>query len=115
MNKYLLSLLLLLPITFVVAQDNDENNEDEVEEVVVLGIKQSLKDAIDIKRSNVGIVDAITGIIKDILLITDVIVIPTFCMQNAYILKIVINNIRCRQVTYPAKHLDTKGSCADRW
>ena len=61
MNKYLLSLLLLLPITFVVAQDNDENNEDEVEEVVVLGIKQSLKDAIDIKRSNVGIVDAITA------------------------------------------------------
>ena len=61
MNKYLLSLLLLLPITFVVAQDVEEENEDDVEEVVVLGIKQSLKDAIDIKRSNVGIVDAITA------------------------------------------------------
>ena len=60
MNKYLLSLLLLLPITFVVAQEAEET-EDDVEEVVVLGIKQSLKDAIDIKRSNVGIVDAITA------------------------------------------------------
>ena len=60
MTKYLLSLLLLLPISCVVAQDVEEA-EDDVEEVVVLGIKQSLKDAIDIKRSNVGIVDAITA------------------------------------------------------
>ena len=32
-----------------------------LQEVVVVGIKKSLKDAIDIKRSNVGIVDAITS------------------------------------------------------
>ena len=42
------------------AQDSDENQE-EVEEVVVVGIKKSLQDAIDIKRSNTGIVDAITA------------------------------------------------------
>jgi len=59
-NKYLLSLMVLLPLsTFVAAQDADD--EAEVEEVVTTGIKSSLKDAIDIKRKNVGVVDAITA------------------------------------------------------
>ena len=61
MNKYLLSLLLLLPITFLFAQDANEEEAEDVEEVIVTGIRQSLKDAIDIKRSKVGIVDAITA------------------------------------------------------
>ena len=60
MNKYLLSLMVLLPLsTFVFAQDDAD--EVEVEEVVTTGIKSSLKDAIDIKRKNVGVVDAITA------------------------------------------------------
>ena len=60
MKKYLLSLILMLPLSiFVVAQDNE--SEDEVEEVVVTGIKKSLISAIDIKRNNVGVVDAITA------------------------------------------------------
>ena len=59
MNRYLLSLLLLLPLTLnVFAQDAED---EEVEEVVVTGIKSSLKDAIDIKRNSVGVVDAITA------------------------------------------------------
>ena len=60
MNKYLLSLLLLAPISFMYAQESSDA-DDEVEEIVVTGIKQSLKDAIDIKRKNVGVVDAITS------------------------------------------------------
>ena len=60
MNKYLLSLMVLLPLsTFVAAQDAED--EAEVEEVVTTGIKSSLKDAIDIKRKNVGVVDAISA------------------------------------------------------
>ena len=59
MNKYLLSLLLLLPITFTFAQD--ESSEEEVEDVVVLGVKQSLIDAIELKRSKVGVTEAITA------------------------------------------------------
>ena len=48
----------MIPLSvFVVAQDTDST---EVEEVVVKGIKSSLKDAINIKRSNVGVVDALT-------------------------------------------------------
>ena len=59
MNKYLLSLLVLLPLSiFVQAQDSEE---EEVEEVVVTGIKSSLKDAIEIKKKNVGVVDALTA------------------------------------------------------
>ena len=59
-KKYLLSLMLMFPLSFfVVAQDNEA--EDEVEEVVVTGIKKSLISAIDIKRNNVGVVDAITA------------------------------------------------------
>ena len=49
MKKYLLSLLLLAPISFIYAQESADSEED-VEEIVVTGIKQSLKDAIDIKR-----------------------------------------------------------------
>ena len=60
MYKYLLSLMVLLPLTtFVAAQDAED--EAEVEEVVTTGIKSSLKDAIDIKRKNVGVVDAISA------------------------------------------------------
>ena len=60
MYKYLLSLMMLLPLsTFVAAQDAED--EAEVEEVVTTGIKSSLKDAIDIKRKNVGVVDAISA------------------------------------------------------
>ena len=60
MNKYFLSLLLMLPLSFVIfAQDNE--SEDDIEEVVVTGIKSSLKDAIEIKRNNVGVVDALTA------------------------------------------------------
>jgi len=44
---------------FSIAQET--NTDDEVEEVVVTGIKKSLISAIDIKRSNVGVVDAITA------------------------------------------------------
>ena len=58
-NKYLLSLMVLLPLTTsIYAQDAED---EEMEEVVTTGIKSSLKDAIDIKRKNVGIVDAITA------------------------------------------------------
>ena len=52
--------MVLLPLsTFLAAQDADD--EAEVEEVVTTGIKSSLKDAIDIKRKNVGVVDAISA------------------------------------------------------
>lgn len=54
--------MVLLPLsTFVFAQDDADEEEVEVEEVVTTGIKSSLKDAIDIKRRNVGVVDAITA------------------------------------------------------
>ena len=43
------------------ADEPSDSEEEITEEVVVVGIKKSLKDAIDIKRSNVGIVDAITS------------------------------------------------------
>ena len=60
MNKFLLSLMVLLPLsTIAVAQD--ANEEETIEEVVTTGIKSSLKDAIDIKRSNVGVMEAITA------------------------------------------------------
>ena len=50
----------MLPLSFVIfAQDNE--SEDDIEEVVVTGIKSSLKDAIEIKRNNVGVVDALTA------------------------------------------------------
>ena len=59
MKRYLLSLVILLSTSAVIqAQDSEEN---DVEEVIVTGIKTSLKDAIDIKRKNVGVVDALTA------------------------------------------------------
>ena len=59
MKRYLLSLAILLSTSVVIqAQDSEEN---DVEEVIVTGIKTSLKDAIDIKRKNVGVVDALTA------------------------------------------------------
>ena len=62
MNKYLLSLMVLLPLsTFIVAQEEDETDTAEVEEVITTGIRSSLIDAISIKRDNVGVVDAITA------------------------------------------------------
>ena len=62
MKRYLLSLVLLLSSSLVIqAQETEENVENEVEEVIVTGIKTSLKDAIDIKRKNVGVVDALTA------------------------------------------------------
>ena len=60
MKQFLLSLVLLFPISsHLIAQDTEEENE--VEEVIVSGVKSSLKDAIDIKRKNVGVVDALTA------------------------------------------------------
>ena len=61
MNKYLLSLLLMLPIAFISADEEAENAEESVEEIVVTGIKKSLLDAIDIKRSKVGISEALSA------------------------------------------------------
>ena len=53
---------LILSITFSNLLISDEPTDSEVlEEVVVVGIKASLKDAIAIKRSNVGVVEAITA------------------------------------------------------
>jgi outer membrane receptor for ferrienterochelin and colicin len=53
---------LIFSITFSNSLISDEPTESEVlEEVVVVGIKASLKDAIAIKRSNVGVVEAITA------------------------------------------------------
>ena len=55
-----MSLALLLPVsTYLISQEVEE--ESEVEEVIVSGVKSSLKDAIDIKRKNVGVVDALTA------------------------------------------------------
>ena len=63
MYKYLLSLVVLLPLsTSLLAQDSDETEKvEEVEEIVTTGIKSSLISAIDIKRNNVGVMEAITA------------------------------------------------------
>jgi outer membrane receptor for ferrienterochelin and colicin len=62
MYKYLLSLMVLLPLsTFVVSQEAEEAENSEVEEVVTTGIRSSLIDAISIKRKNVGVMEAITA------------------------------------------------------
>jgi len=59
-KKYLsLFGLLAFMAPLVIAQEEAE--DEDVEEVVVTGIKKSLLDAIDIKRNNTGIVDAITA------------------------------------------------------
>ncbi|MDB4661820.1 TonB-dependent receptor [Gammaproteobacteria bacterium] len=62
MYKYLLTLMVLLPLsTFTVAQEAEEAKNSEVEEVVTTGIRSSLIDAISIKRENVGVMEAITA------------------------------------------------------
>ena len=62
MYKYLLSLMVVLPIsTFVSADETEEAENAEVEEVVTTGIRSSLIDAISIKRENVGVMEAITA------------------------------------------------------
>ena len=52
-------------MSFVIAQEQeqDTSNDSEtyLEEVTVTGIKSSLINAIDIKRSNVGVMEAITA------------------------------------------------------
>ena len=53
--------LLTTPLYTVAQEAESEEDEDTVEEVVVTGIKKSLLSAIDIKRNNTGIVDAITA------------------------------------------------------
>ena len=51
MKKYLLSLFVVSTFTaFTFAQDVEEASESEVEEVVVKGIKSSLKDDIELLR-----------------------------------------------------------------
>jgi TonB-dependent receptor len=61
MKKYLLS-LILLPFTLLYAQeDTEKESEEYVEEITVTGIRSSLQNAIDIKRSNVGVMEAITA------------------------------------------------------
>ena len=48
-------------ITGLETSTSYSSDEEGVEEVIVTGIRRSLQDAIDIKRNNVGIVDAITA------------------------------------------------------
>ena len=55
----LLVFILSLSINITAAEPTEE--ESTVDEVVVTGIKKSLQDAIDIKRSYVGVMDAITA------------------------------------------------------
>ena len=60
--KYLLSLIVLLPLsTSLYSQEAEEAENTEVEEIVTTGIKSSLISAIDIKRNNVGVMEAITA------------------------------------------------------
>ncbi|MEQ8952848.1 MAG: TonB-dependent receptor plug domain-containing protein, partial [Gammaproteobacteria bacterium] len=49
--------------SYLLAQDTNESEQREVrlEEIVVTGIRQSLRDAIDIKRSYVGTMEAISA------------------------------------------------------
>ena len=62
MKQFLLSLVFLLPVSsYVFGQETEEENENEVEEIVVTGIKSSLVDAIEIKRNNIGVTEIITA------------------------------------------------------
>ena len=62
MKQFLLSLVFLLPVSsYIFTQETEEENEDEVEEIVVTGIKSSLVDAIEIKRNNIGVTEIITA------------------------------------------------------
>ena len=59
MKKIITLALCLLPMSFVIAQEQEQDtandSETYLEEVTVTGIKSSLINAIDIKRSNVGV------------------------------------------------------------
>ena len=55
------ALALLVATSLSSAQDDSTQGEEYIEEVVVLGIRNSLRDAISIKRSNVGTMDAISA------------------------------------------------------
>ena len=59
--KVILALYISLIFSYSVIADEPSEEEVVVDEITVLGIKASLKDAIAIKRSNVGVVDAITA------------------------------------------------------
>ena len=62
MKQFLLSLVFLLPVSsYIFGQETEEENENEVEEIVVTGIKSSLVDAIEIKRNNIGVTEIITA------------------------------------------------------
>ena len=65
MKKIITLALFLLPMSFVIAQEQEQDtandSETYLEEVTVTGIKSSLINAIDIKRSNVGVMEAITA------------------------------------------------------
>ena len=53
--------LVSVGLTLPFAVFADEAEEEVIEEVIVYGIKNSLLDAISIKRSNVGVMDAISA------------------------------------------------------
>ena len=63
MKKFLsAAIVLLMPFALLNAQEETEqDSEKTVEEITVTGIKSSLMNAIDIKRSNVGVMDVITA------------------------------------------------------
>ena len=62
MKQFLLSLVFLLPVSsYIFGQETEEENENEVEEIVVTGIKSSLVDAIELKRNNIGVTEIITA------------------------------------------------------
>jgi len=61
LTSSLLGLVLSLFINTLTAAESTEEESSNVDEVVVTGIKKSLQDAIDIKRSYVGVMDAITA------------------------------------------------------
>ena len=65
MKKIITLALCLLPMSFVIAQEQEQDtandSETYLEEVTVTGIKSSLINANDIKRSNVGVMEAITA------------------------------------------------------
>ena len=62
MNKYILSLILMLPFSLVTLSQETENDQtEEVEEVIVTGIKSSLIDALEIKKNKVGVTEIVTA------------------------------------------------------
>ena len=61
LSNGLLGLFLAFSINILSAAEPSEEESSAVDEVVVTGIKKSLQDSIDIKRSYVGVMDAITA------------------------------------------------------